>query len=1048
LDGSDVSVLFSDVAGTSAITTNGQTIRCWKDKSGRGCNATQAGNAPIWNSSNYVNFTQSLGQFMNLPNGTLPFASGTNAYSIFAVANLNNTSGGLKTIIGNGSAGTNSFNALQIQAQSIANLWYNNDVAGGSLTANTFFIANIAFDGSTRYIYQNGTSVNTTASSGWAAPNTNNVIGVEPATGNWYYDGNIGEILVYNTALTTAQRQQVEGYLAHKWGLTGYYSPNTPLSISGCQLWFDAADPLGTGIPPNSGTTITSWKDKSGNANNATGQVSAVVTSDSTGSYLNFTGSNSYTIGSGDFIANQYYTIFIVETLQSPSFKHLIGNGILGPNNAALHIRYDSPTILRFASFNNDLDVNIPAFTTAAAQPTRILTFSQLPSSRTVYINSTSFGSDTNNTLLSAWAQPLIGQSFGQGYYTGKMREIIFYTGQLTTTQRQTIEGYLARKWGLTSMYGALPSIHPFYSIRPHLRAFNPTDIDGCALWLDGADRGSMTFSGSTITQWNDKSGNGKNATISSGRIGATFSSALNCVYFQSASVGYQTSYLANPTNETMFIVANVDSPSSEYNNTLICGQQGARSLGVGWNGGRDATTCAYLNSHVSWRVSTPSGSYTAGTTALITGQVSSGTSLSIAMNGATFSTGSEGGFYANTTTHLGVDTTTTGYYYNGFVMEILFYNSVFTTSQRQQVEGYLAHKWGLTTPIPSTHPFKSFPSATVPLKPVAIETVSLTSLTTSNGVINWTITNATGYTWYVGTGSGSGQLATGTITSGSTLTAAVTYAFVIGNTYYAWVIPYNLDGLGPTTISSPVTFTAGFSPTSITGLQLWLDGNDPAGTGTQPANGATVSTWVDKSGNGYNATAAPSRVVGTYSTSFRAVNFATSSTGYITSYSAAPTNETMFVVFNNPSPSGNNNILIGGVQGARSLGAGHSSAGTGTVGNLNTQVAWLATTGTYTGGTTVLTTSQFTTSTNTISLNGGTAASGGPPGFTAGRVTYLGVDASSASYYYVGYGMEILFYNSVLSTNDRQKVEGYLAHKWGIQSSLPAGHPYKLAAP
>jgi hypothetical protein len=673
------------------------------------------------------------------------------------------------------------------------------------------------------------------------------------------------------------------------------------------------------------------------------------------------------------------------------------------------------------------------------------------------YVNGTfnpSFGSSTylNTYSIIGTVAPSSGgttylafsSSFYERYFIGNIAEFLYYPGGVTSSQRQTIEGYLARKWGI----GSIPSIHPFYSVRPHLRGFQPTDIDGCQLWLDGADRGSMVFSGSTITQWNDKSGNEKNATIASGRIGATYSSGLKCVYFQSASVGYQTSYPANPTNETMFVVANIDSPSSTNNNTLICGQRGARSLGVGWNNSGDATLCAYLNSGVAWRVSTPSGSYAAGTTGLITGQVSGGTSLSIAMNGATFSTGIEGGFYPNTTTHLGVDTTSTGFYYKGFVMEILFYNSVLNPSQRQQVEGYLAHKWGLTTPIPSTHPFKSFPSATVPLKPVAIETVSLVSLTTSNGVINWTITNATGYIWYVGTGSGSGQVATGTITNRSTLTAAVNYAFVIGNTYYAWVIPYNLDGLGPTTISSPVTFTAPFLPTGITGLQLWLDGNDPAGTGTQPANGATVSTWVDKSGNGYNATAAPSRVVGTYSTSFRAVNFATSSTGYITSYSAAPTNETMFVVFNNPSPSSGNNILIGGVQGARSLGAGHSSAGTGTVGNLNTQVAWLATTGTYTGGTTVLTTSQFTTSTNTISLNGGTAASGGAPGFTAGRVTYLGVDASSASYYYVGYGMEILFYNSVLSTNDRQKVEGYLAHKWAITSSLPVGHPYKTAAP
>jgi hypothetical protein len=35
--------------------------------------------------------------------------------------------------------------------------------------------------------------------------------------------------------------------------------------------------------------------------------------------------------------------------------------------------------------------------------------------------------------------------------------------------------------------------------------------------------------------------------------------------------------------------------------------------------------------------------------------------------------------------------------------------------------------------------------------------------------------------------------------------------------------------------------------PTSITGCQLWLDGNDPAGTGTPPANGAGIATWVNK---------------------------------------------------------------------------------------------------------------------------------------------------------------------------------------------------------
>ncbi|MDC0506037.1 prepilin-type N-terminal cleavage/methylation domain-containing protein, partial [Candidatus Gracilibacteria bacterium] len=42
----------------------------------------------------------------------------------------------------------------------------------------------------------------------------------------------------------------------------------------------------------------------------------------------------------------------------------------------------------------------------------------------------------------------------------------------------------------------------------------------------------------------------------------------------------------------------------------------------------------------------------------------------------------------------------------------------------------------------------------------------------------------------------------------------------------------------------------------------------------------------------------------------------------------------------------------------------------------------------------------------------------------------------------------EVLIFDSLLSTADRQKVEGYLAHKWGRVGSLPGSHPYKLAPP
>jgi len=42
----------------------------------------------------------------------------------------------------------------------------------------------------------------------------------------------------------------------------------------------------------------------------------------------------------------------------------------------------------------------------------------------------------------------------------------------------------------------------------------------------------------------------------------------------------------------------------------------------------------------------------------------------------------------------------------------------------------------------------------------------------------------------------------------------------------------------------------------------------------------------------------------------------------------------------------------------------------------------------------------------------------------------------------------ELLVFDSVLPTSDRQKIEGYLAHKWGLTNSIPDVHPYKTSSP
>jgi len=42
----------------------------------------------------------------------------------------------------------------------------------------------------------------------------------------------------------------------------------------------------------------------------------------------------------------------------------------------------------------------------------------------------------------------------------------------------------------------------------------------------------------------------------------------------------------------------------------------------------------------------------------------------------------------------------------------------------------------------------------------------------------------------------------------------------------------------------------------------------------------------------------------------------------------------------------------------------------------------------------------------------------------------------------------EFIYLNAAVATADREKIEGYLAHKWGLAGNLPVSHPYKNAAP
>lgn len=70
-----------------------------------------------------------------------------------------------------------------------------------------------------------------------------------------------------------------------------------------------------------------------------------------------------------------------------------------------------------------------------------------------------------------------------------------------------------------------------------------------------------------------------------------------------------------------------------------------------------------------------------------------------------------------------------------------------------------------------------------------------------------------------------------------------------------------------------------------------------------------------------------------------------------------------------------------------------------------------------------------------------------------SGGATYteaitLGANPSGGGVIPDGDYARLIVYNSVHTTNERQKVEGYLAHRFGLTGSLPGDHPYKSTPP
>lgn len=978
--------LWLDAGDRSTLTlSSSNTVTGWADKSGnrRPLTVNSAGtySATGFNGRPTIQFTN--GQYMT----TSTAAVLTNSFTVFLVHQITGTGQG-NCVFATGSADSNiasffrtDFNTYQIgqgngNGGSTGNWYY---TVQTNPLVESFTVRPVAPYWNQ---YLNGVrSVNPNIGGQNTGPypnvgNSNVFIPGAVASGN--YIGNISEVLIFSNALSSPQRQLVENYLATKWGHRGYmqgplahpfrYGPPTGITLdsapAGVAFWLDAADASTLTL---SGSNVTQWRDK------AMGYVGSAVSNPVYATVdgvpaVTFNGSTQY-VNFGDVadLGTAPLNIFVVSKFNSTAsgaifaksafgtagrYSLLRENGNLGlliEGSAAISYptTADTNTSRRILAWTWDRTTN-SLFQNGAPTPLVSAGFSDTTRLNTSFV----FLVGAYNDGGTGGVPPTSGL-----YFNGSVNEILAIFGTLTTTQRQQIEGYLAAKWGLSSTF---PVGHPYLS-GPQT-SITPAVVPRCRLWLDAADSSTLTLSGSNVTAWRDKIGQ---TTLTLTGTPPTYVS--NQVRFNSSG-RFQGAYTMT-TQTTMFLVYSTSNTTT--NSRLVTGD--------GSNG--------YGNVHAPVGTDNDLFVYTGGGPGYYTTLTpQTGRRMyTIAFNGPTTAVWRNGsaatmaGTAANATatgSNIAIGASLLGENpWSGDLAELIFFDTLLTTSQRQSVEGYLSWKWGLPTQLPG----------------------------------------------------GAGN------------TAAL----------------YK-------------SLTVDFDPRSVGACGAWFDAADL--TTVQFASGSNIARWLDKSGfqnhlatNSSNQGFWPTYTSNTLNGK-PVVTF--SNAGMLGGYGppTSTTPHTIFVVARPAALPAGQQVLFqismypnGITSGFGFVLADYASykwyVGAlygGNEGNYsNNTVASISRTdvvaGTWYGGSNVNTTTNGVTGSDSTQTPGSitTRAAGG-------RMTVGGHWYVYENYYrnfYNGYMAEILVFSNALGVADRQRIEGYLAWKWGLQSQLPALHPYSNAS-
>lgn len=748
--------LWLDAPTTFAAFTNGQVVSTWTDRSPNAFSGTAvASPTVVTNAINGLRAVQFNGSTQYINFGDV-VDLGTSQIYIFAVVKFDSTADG--AVVSKSSATGLAGRWFVIRLAADGGTEMGADATGSGVIA-PFAGASIdpqlltgTWDRSSIGIYQNGNlrATNTLVSTA-NLNNTNplwvgaypNATATAPQAG-LFLNGKVGEILVYLASLTTAQRQQIEGYLAYKWGLisnfprdfpflnqptltvtqTNQFAPNY---ISGNTLWLDAQDTTAT-----VGNPVTTWTDKSGSGFNAT---QAAANAPTIGSFnglrtVTFNGTTQRLVSNNTVPTNTHTLIAV----HRPALINGNSQGNTSlfryqPSGSYIVFPYMNGVIPRgYITIYDGVPLDAGSSTLVENSVTsafNIIVANINSGSQQIFRNGTL--QSQNTQALTAGTSPTLVIGYYQlnnnEYYQGDVGEMIVYNRNLSVPEQQQVEGYLAWKWGLQN---SLPATHPYlrtpvFFFSPTISQFtiprallpalftNPASIATLQYWFDASDTGTISGSGVTLSLTNKGTAGGTLARFAgTPTSGSVSQNRLNLIGLAGGvSLVFTTQFTPSSLARTRFfatrpLVANPvvflfqGNASISGNDYCAIESGGTYEVAQGQTVTMQAATINHANTFQVYTFRNAS---------------SAASNNRIAFTGAnqplSFSVVAQQYNINSIATYVNIIGTNNSAQDFG---ELLSYSSELTPGQTETIEGYLAWKWGVQNNLPTIHPFRNFP--------------------------------------------------------------------------------------------------------------------------------------------------------------------------------------------------------------------------------------------------------------------------------------------------------------------------------------------------